>query len=131
MNARQTKKNLKKQINKLQKDNDLMRKIIADSPSMQEIYDLWNKPVEVQQTMMDFKEFKAQRPISTYIAGNKEYVGYVELTGANVEKCIEFTKKVVAEELFEAIKENITYEVNTNCIRPTITASILIGREVG
>lgn len=129
MNARQTKKCLKKQIRKLKADNDLMRRIIADSPSMRETYDLWNKPLEVKQTMTEFKEFKAQRPISAYVAGDKEYVGYVELTGTDVERCIEYTKKIVTEELFEAVKENITYEVNTDSIRPTVTASIFIGRE--
>lgn len=39
MNARQTKKSLKKQIIKLKADNDLMRRIIADSPKIQELYD--------------------------------------------------------------------------------------------
>ena len=47
MNARQMKKNLKKQINKLQSDNDLMRNIIADNPSMQETYDRWTQPLNV------------------------------------------------------------------------------------
>lgn len=130
MNARQTKKCLKKQINKLKADNELMRRIIDDSPSMREIYDLWNKPLNARQTTMEFKEYKAQRPISTYVAGDKECVGYVEIrTKEDVEKCVEYTKKIVAEDLFEAVKENITYEVNTNCIRPTVTASIFIGVE--
>ena len=129
MNARQVKKCLKKQIKKLKADNDLMRRIIADSPSMRETYNLWNKPLEAQQTTMEFKKFEAQRPVSTYVAGDKEYVGYVELTGADVERCIEHTKKIVAEDLFEVVKESITYEVNTNSIRPTVTASIFVGRE--
>ena len=43
MNARQKKKRLKKQIDKLQSDNDLMRIIIADSPKMQELYDVYTK----------------------------------------------------------------------------------------
>lgn len=51
----------------------------------------------------------------------------IELTDADVERCIEYTKKIVAEDLFEAVKESITYEVNTNSIRPTVTASIFVG----
>ena len=43
MNARQKKKRLKKQIDKLQSDNDLMRIIMADSPKMQELYDVYTK----------------------------------------------------------------------------------------
>lgn len=123
MNARQTKKCLKKQIKKLKADNELMRK-------MRETYDLWNKLIEIRQITMEFKELKAQRPISTYVVGDKECVGYVEIrTKEDVEKCVEYTKKIVAEDLFEAVKENITYEVNTDCIRPTVTASIFVGVE--
>jgi hypothetical protein len=36
MNARQKAKKYKKKINTLESDNDLMRRIIADSPAMQE-----------------------------------------------------------------------------------------------
>jgi hypothetical protein len=39
------------------------------------------------------------------------------------------TKQAVAEDLFEEIKENITYEVDTECRTPTITASIFIGEK--
>lgn len=45
MNARQKAKKLKNQINTLEYDNDLMRKIIANSPAMQELYDAYNKPI--------------------------------------------------------------------------------------
>ena len=55
MKARQVKKYLKMRINRLESDNDLMRRIIADSPTMQELYDLYNKPLNVQHTTMSFQ----------------------------------------------------------------------------
>ena len=52
MNKRQTKKYLKKQIAKLQLDNDLMRKIIANDPNMQAIYDVFTEPLNVTHTTL-------------------------------------------------------------------------------
>lgn len=115
MNARQTKKFLKKQINRLESDNDLMRRIIADSPNMQRIYDLYNKPYIVTHTTMPFQKFMARRMIPVYVG--------------DVDGIIEYTKQAVAKDLFEAIKDNITYEVDAECMTPTITASIYVGRK--
>lgn len=50
MNARQKAKKLKKEISNLKSDNDLMRRIIADTPAMQELYDAYNKPTLVAHT---------------------------------------------------------------------------------
>ena len=55
MNARQMKKKLKKQIDKLQSDNDMMHNIITDSPTMQETYDRWTQPLNVVHTSMRFQ----------------------------------------------------------------------------
>lgn len=115
MNARQMKKCLKKRINRLESDNDLMRRIIADSPTMQELYDLYNKPLNVQHTTMPFQEFKAKRMIPVYMA--------------DVDGIIEHTKQAVSKDLFECIKDNITYEVDVECMTPTITARIFVGRK--
>ena len=115
MNVRQTKKRLKKQIDKLQSDNDLMRKIITNSPTMQELYDIYTKPVNVTHTTIPFQEFKAKRIIPNYMA--------------DIEGVIEHTKQAVAKDLFYIIKDNITYEVDAKNITPTITASIFIGRK--
>lgn len=117
MNARQVKKYLKMRINRLESDNDLMRRIIADSPTMQELYDLYNKPLNVQHTTMSFQEFKSKRMIPVYMA--------------DVDGIIEHTKQAVAKDLFEGIKDNITYEIDTECMTPTITASIFVGRSEG
>lgn len=115
MNARQMKKCLKKRINRLESDNDLMRMIIANSPTMQELYDLYNKPLNVKYTTMSWQEFKAKRIIPVYMV--------------DVNGIIEHTKQAVAKDLFEGIKDSITYEVDTKCMTPTITASIFIGRK--
>lgn len=115
MNARQKAKNLKKKIDTLESDNDLMRRIIADSPTMQELYDSYNKPKFVIHTTMYFQEFRARRIVPVYMM--------------NIDGVIERTKQAVADDLFNEIKENITYEVDTECRTPIITASIFIGIE--
>ena len=115
MNARQTKKYLKKQINKLKSDNDLMRRIIADSPKMQELYDAFSKPLNVTRTTIPFQEFKAKRVVPVYMA--------------DVEGIVERTKQAVAKDLLEGIKENITYEIYTEYKSTKITGSIFIGKK--
>ena len=116
MNARQMKKYLKKQITKLQSDNDLMHRIIADSPKMQELYYLYNKQVNVSHTTMPFQEFKVKRII--YMTDMLD-----------VEGIVEQIKQSVAKDLFESIKENITYEINAEYGLKSITGSIFIGRK--
>ena len=115
MNARQMKKCLKKQIGKLQSDNDLMRRIIADSPTMQELYDAYNKPLNVTYTTIPFQEYRSKR----FLPPDRPYdAGFIALC-----------KQGLAKDLFEGIKDYITYEVDAECMAPTITASIFIGRK--
>ena len=115
MNARQKAKKLKKEIGTLKSDNDLMREIIADSPAMQELYDLYNKPKFVTHTTMQFQEFRVKRMVPVYM---RDLDGFIERA-----------KQAVVKDLLEGIKENITYEVDDKDIPPTITASIFIGRK--
>ena len=117
MNARQTKKYLKKQITKLQSDNDLMRRIIADSPKMQELYDVYTKPLNATYTTLPFQEFKVKGEIPVYMA--------------DVEGIIEYTKQSAAGDLFEGIRENITYEIDDERRPTSVTASIFVGRMGG
>lgn len=112
MNLRKAKKYLKKKIDKLQIDNDLMRRIITDSPKMQELYDLYNKPLMVTHTTMQFHEFKAKETIPIY---------------TDVKEIIEHTKRLVAQELLEGVKEYITYETETEDEPTSITGRIFIG----
>ena len=113
MNTRKTKKCLKKQIYKLQLDNDLMRRIIVDNSTMLELYDLYNKPHFVTHTTMRFQEYRAKRMIPVYMA--------------DCDGIIEHTKQAVAKDLFEGIKENITYKIDAEHRSTSITASIFIG----
>ena len=115
MNARQKAKKLKKQIGTLKSDNNLMRRIIADSPAMQELYDKYNEPKFVIHTTMQFQEYRVKRMVPVYMR--------------DLDDFIERAKQAVAMELLEGIKENITYEVDTECLAPTITASIFVGRK--
>ena len=115
MNARQKAKKYKKKINTLQSDNDLMRRIIRDTPAMQHLYDVYNKPKFVTHTTMQFQEFRVKRMVPVYM---RDLDGFIERA-----------KQAVAKDLLEEIKEDITYEVDTECMTPTITASIFIGRK--
>lgn len=71
--------------------------------------------LNIQHTTMDFQEFRAKRPIPAYMSGDKEFIKYVKCT--------------LARDMFEAIKDNITYAVGSECGSPTITASMFIGRK--
>jgi hypothetical protein len=92
-----------------------MRDIIADSPTMQELYDLYNRPTFVINSPIQFHELRAKRMIPDNMT--------------DVDVLIEYTKQSLANFLFKDIKEDITYEVDTECERPTITASIFVGRK--
>lgn len=115
MNARQIKKKLKQKINMLEADNNLMRKIIADSSTMQELYDRFNKPVNVRHTTMEFQEYKVKRKLPLFIADKNDAMKYA--------------KRALAQDILEGIKDNISYEVYDEYMTPTITASIFVGRK--
>ena len=112
MNARQVKKQLKKKISKLESDNNLMRRIIEDSPEIQELYNVYTKPLKVTHTTMQFQEYRSKR----FLPPNRLYDA----------RFIELYKQELAKDLFENIKENITYELDMES--PIITASIFVGK---
>ena len=114
MNARQKAKKLKKKIDTLKSDNDLMRRIIADSPAMQELYDAYSKPKFVTHTTMHFDEYLSRRSLPP----DRPYDTEI----------IEATKRVIINDLFKIIAENITCEIDGESANPTITARIFIGR---
>jgi hypothetical protein len=118
MNARQLKKKFKKQINKLKADNDLMQRIISDSPKMQEFYDLYNKPLNVTHMTIPFHEYKVRKTIPQDME-NVDYCHY----------CLEHLKKEMASDLFACIEDNIVYDIHADSFPITITASIFAGRK--
>lgn len=115
MNTRQKAKKLKKEIRALKSDNHLMRDIIADVPAMQELYDAYKQPTFVYHSTMQFQEFRVKRTIPAY--------------RTDFEDVVKYLKQSLANYLFEDIKENINYEVDTECESPTITASVFVGRK--
>ena len=89
-----------------------MRRIIADSPEMQELYDAYTKPLNVTHTTMQFQEYRSKR----FLPPDRPYdAGFIGLF-----------KQGLAKDLFEIIKENITYELDMES--PIITASIFVGK---
>lgn len=115
MNARQTKKKLTQKIRRLESDNNLMRKIIADDHAMQELYNKYSEPVNIQNSTIEFQEIRAKRLIPAYMSGDEDFVKYV--------------KSVLARDIFEAIKDDVSYTVVSECGSPAITASIFVGRK--
>ena len=115
MNARQKKKQLKRQIDKLKRDNELMREIITDSPKMQELYNLYTKPLNVTQTTMEFREFKTRR--------------FLPPDRPDDAVLITFFKREAARDLFETVKDHIEYKLEKGYTGQAITASIIIGRK--
>ena len=90
-----------------------MNRIIADSPTMQELYDLYNKPKFVTHTTMQFQEYRSKR----FLPPDRPYdAGFIALF-----------KQELARELFEGIKENIEYIVDAECMTPAITTNIFVG----
>ena len=80
---------------------------------MQELYDLYNKPKFVTHTTMRFQEYRARRVFPPDMPYDVRFT--------------ELFKQELARELFEGVKENIVYKVDTECMTPTITANIIVG----
>ena len=113
MNARQSKKKLKRQIARLESDNDLMRRIIENSPDMAEQYALWSQPLNVIQTQVHLDEYRCKRIMP---------LDYDEAV-------VEVLKHTMESEILDLIKNNIAYEFGTEYSHPTLTGSIFIGRK--
>ncbi len=116
MNARQMKKKLNKRISDLESDNNLMRKIIADSPTMQSLYDAYNRPLNVTYTTAKTVRYKSTRRLGTYdLVFNPKFM----------ESC----KDEIARDIFTRLKDDISYEIESNGMFPRITGSIYVCRK--
>lgn len=115
MNARQAKKRLKREIDKLKSDNDLMFRIISNSREMSDLYAAWTGPVKITNTTMPIQELKARMVFpARRIDVHKEN--------------IECATRSMAEKLFEDIKPYIIYDVDSNeGWLKSITGSIFVG----
>lgn len=115
MNARQAKKHLKRQIERLKSDNRLMREIIDNSPRMAELYHLYNQPCNVTYSTMSFQEYRVRRVIPCYMADIEEYREHI--------------RHALVGDLAEVITKDISFEPVEICGERAIEASIYIGRK--
>ena len=113
MNARQQKKKLKHQINRLKSDNALMHRIIENSPKMAEQYNIWTQPLNVVQSQVHLDEYRCKRIMP---------LDYDEAV-------VEVLKHTMESEMLELIKNNIIYEFGTEYSHPSLIGKILIGRK--
>ena len=113
MNARQQKKKLKHQINRLKSDNALMHRIIENSPKMAEQYNIWTQPLNVVQSQVHLDVYRSKRILPLDYS----------------EAVVKILKHTIESEMFDLIKSNITYEVSTEYSHPALIGKILIGRK--
>jgi hypothetical protein len=111
LNARQKNKRLKMQIDKLQSDNYLMKHIISDSPEMLRLYDLYNKPMNITSSPLQFKEYRSKAYIDSSMLYDENYITSL--------------KHELSQELSDASKDYVTYKIDIYSL--TITASLFVG----
>jgi len=104
--------NLRQKNKRLKRDNRLMKDIIENSPSMQELYDRYNKPLNITTTTMRFKKYISRRCSSPYEQTDPALL-----------------KEEVTRDILEGVKKHIIYETYPNgyTMMPEIVASIYIG----
>lgn len=122
MNARQTKKNLKRKIQKLESDNKLMKSIIEDHSEMLELYDLYNSPTFVTQTTMQFRKYCEQHIIPWFPWHSPDI---------HDEHFIEMIKSQLAQKMLPAVKENaiFDFDIDKEHMRGRVRATLYLGRK--
>lgn len=115
MNARQAKKRLKMQISRLTCDNELMREIIDNSPKMAELYNLYNRPLNVTYSTMRVQEYRFRRVIPPYMIDIEDYAEHI--------------KHALVRDVAEVIANDISFESVEICGERAIEASIYVGRK--
>lgn len=117
MNARQTKKNLKRKIQKLEFDNNLMKRIIEDHSEMLRVYDLYNSPLFVTQTTMHIQKYCAEKIIPWFSPDiYNEYI-------------IEMSKRQLVEKMLYVVRENTIFDVEKDDIGVRVRATLYLGRK--
>ena len=118
MNARQTKKNLKWKIQKLESDNNLMKSIIKDHSEMLELYDLYNSPKFVTQTTMRFIKYQDEQFVPLYYP-----------YGACDKHIIERIKWHLVDKMRDAVMENTIFDVDQKEMLVRVRATLYLGRK--
>ena len=125
MNARQMKKQLKKQIKHLEYDNDLMRHIIDSNEEMKSLYLDAKKPVICEVLQYPTQIYHVKIPIYLY-----------QQQGASAFQnriLLNYAKQEAERKLFEAIKPSIDIKVFEPTIHEPacVCASIIAGMPKG
>lgn len=117
MNARQTKKNLKRKIQKLEFDNNLMKRIIEDHSEMLRAYDLYNSPLFVTQTTMRFQKYRAEKIIPWFSPDIYD------------KHLIERIKCELVNRMLGVVKENTIFDFVTDDMGGRVIATLYLGRK--
>ncbi len=120
MNARQTKKNLKRKIQKLESDNRLMKRVIEDHSEMLRLYDLYNSPCFVKQTTMRFQKYRAEEIVPLFETFYPDQCD---------ERMIERIKCSLVKRMFDAVKENTIFDVERREMLVRVRATLYLGRK--
>jgi hypothetical protein len=120
MNARQTKKNLKRKIQKLELDNNLMKSIIEDHSEMLRLYDLYNSPRFLTQTTIRFKKYRAEEIVPLFETFYPDQCD---------ERMIERIKCSLVKKMFDAVKENTIFDVERREMLVRVRATLYLGKK--
>lgn len=109
MNARQ-------KIKRLKKDNELMHRIINETPEMKRLYDDYNMPLKnIITTPMKIQEY-----------GVRRFLPRERPCDAGIVALI---RREIAREIAELIENEIEYQIDYKAMCPTISGRIFIGRQ--
>ena len=104
--------NNRQKLKKLKSDNELMHRIINNTPEMQRLYKAYNDPIKnVVYTTMRFRQYKCSRRL---------------LPELDSEEYRDLCKIAIKQELCEQIRDKIVFDIGTAGYR-YIEGSIFLG----
>lgn len=107
--------NRRQKIKKLKKDNELMRKIINNTPEMARLYDAYNAPANITYTTIPIEQYKCRR---SFLRRDLPPTDWTDLY-----------KEELATELLTSIKDNIEFCTRVDLQYMTLEASIFVGKK--
>lgn len=108
--------NQRQKIKRLKKDNELMHRIINNTPEMKRLYDEYNMPLKnIITTPMKIQEYAIRR-----------FLPRKHPCDAGI---VELIRHEIAREIAELIEKEIEYQIDYETMCPTISGRIFIGRQ--
>ena len=105
--------NRRQKLKQLKYKNERMMELINASPEKLEIWKKWHEPFKnVIHSQIFYNHYKCQRVLLPE-----------EMTAA----CINYYKELMARDLTDKVKENMSFKIIENEERPKLEASIYIG----